>query len=805
MIRFLLFYALILFSFPAALAQTFTVSGKVGDSITGEPLPFVNIVINKGKSGGMTDIDGRFSLNSSEPIRTLSFSYVGYKPLTLESGNAWLKVKLTRQEIELTEVVIAAGENPAHRIIRQVVNHRKENDPYYIPGYSFSSYDKMVFTLTADSLTRNDSLEEKNAKLLKTIENQHLFLMESVALHNYSYPGHAHDSIVATRVSGFKDPLFVFLISQMQSTSFYEETINIGGSRYFNPVNRGSEKYYFFALRDTIIGEVSEDSTFVISYRPRPNKNFDGLRGLLYISNQGWAISHVIAEPARQDEKMLVNIQQMYQRMEGGQWFPVQLNTEITLNNLDLGKTRLVGMGKSYRQNIRIHSDSRRTWPKDIATDLLPDASRRNETFWSQYRTDSLSQRDLNTYRIIDSLGKANHFDRLGRGLSALSTGRLPIGMVEIDLNRIFRYNKYEGTYLGLGLHTSDRFSRIFKTGGYFGYGFRDEQLKWGADFSVNLKKPFRSQLMLSYSDDLAETAQTSFLGDPRSLLNSLEFRNFYIQLMDRSQTTRFVWSFNPLRRIDAHFGVEQSVKGALYPYGFQQQSAEYLVYLSRKHSFGKLIAGLRFAPGEKFIQDQYDRMQAQKPNPEMWLQYTYSLKDFLNGDFTYNRIDFKTRYTINYRLLGKTTVWVRASWIDRAMPQSEMINGYGSAGNAFSLYAPGSFSTMLPGEFLNDRFAGVFITHSFGKILYHNPNFQPEPALVFNVGIGGLPQPGLHYLSEFKTMEKGYTETGLLVDNILHSSISGIGIGVFYRAGAYSNSVASKNFMFRLTLNYSI
>lgn len=805
MSRLLLSLIFILFYIPSLVAQPYTVSGKVSDSASGEVLPFVNIVINQGKSGGMTDIDGRFKLSSAEAIRTLSLSYVGYEPLSVEVKSNWLNLKLVKREIELPEVTIVAGENPAHRIIRQVVKHRKDNDPFYIPAYAFTSYDKMAFTLVADSLTRTDSLEESTVKLMNVIDNQHLFLMESVAIHHYRYPGHPHDSIIATRISGFKDPLFAFLISQLQSTSFYDETIDIAGNQYVNPVSRGTEKYYFFALRDTLSGEQAGDSTFVISYKPRPGKNFDGLRGLLYISNQGWAISNVIAEPARQDETLLVNIQQMYQRLENGQWFPVQLNTEITINNIDLGKARLVGMGKSYRQNIRLNEDTKRNWPSDVVTRVLPDAAYRTEEYWNQYRTDSLSRKDLNTYRIIDSLGQAHHFDRMGRGMSALSSGRLPIGMIELDLNRLFRYNKYEGIYLGIGMHTSDRFSQVFKTGGYLGYGFRDEKLKWGADMGVRLRKLAHSRIGLSYSDDLAETAQTEFLGDAKSALNSWEFRNFYIEMMDRVQSTRFTWSFIPIPHVDFHLGIEQAVKKALYPYGFQHTSTQNLVVLSQKHTFGKLVAGLRFAPGEKFISDQYDRIQARKPNPESWLQYTFSRKDFLNGDFTYHRMDFKTKYSINYRFFGKTTLWLRASWMDKAAPQSEMINGYGSAGSGFSLYAPGSFTTMMAGEFLNDRFVGIFITHSFGKILYQNPNFQPEPSVVFNFGIGGLERPDLHYLSLFKTMEKGYTEAGLLIDNILSSPLSGIGCGVFYKAGAYSNATISKNFMFRLTLNYKI
>ena len=264
-----------------------SVSGRICDSATFEPLAFVNIVINNGQQGGVSDIDGRFRLSSGEPIKFLSFSYVSYRKLILPVGtkNENLQVRLSRFETELSEVLIVAGENPAHRIINNAVENRKINNPRNIRSYAFTSYDKMVFTINPDSILKNDNTPADTAdlELLQIMEKQHLFIMESVSEHKYLFPDRNHDKILATRVSGLKDPLFVFLISQMQSASFYDELISIAGTDYINPVSPNSDKLYFFNLQDTIYGDQPGDSTFIISYKPRPGKNFDGMKGLLYI------------------------------------------------------------------------------------------------------------------------------------------------------------------------------------------------------------------------------------------------------------------------------------------------------------------------------------------------------------------------------------------------------------------------------------------------------------------------------------------------------------------------------------------
>ncbi len=74
----ILFLALI----APVYAQTTTVSGKIVDAISREPLPFVNIIFKGTTEGGTTDIEGHYTISTTNPIDSIIISYVGYTRIT---------------------------------------------------------------------------------------------------------------------------------------------------------------------------------------------------------------------------------------------------------------------------------------------------------------------------------------------------------------------------------------------------------------------------------------------------------------------------------------------------------------------------------------------------------------------------------------------------------------------------------------------------------------------------------------------------------------------------------------------------
>ena len=347
------------------------ISGKVIDRQTRQPLAFVNIIINdNNRAGGTTDIDGKFRLSYSGRIRSLSLTYVGYEPLTWMAGSKYqgVVIAMTRTEVELKEVEILPGINPANRIIQNAIDNRDTNDPEKLHSFSYTSYDKTIFTIDADTSVasdfkrdttsekgpeigititsaegKKDSLQKDslnpdtiNQFLSKLIKRQYLFLMENVTKRKFLYPDKNYNQVIASKMSGFKDPIFVFLTTQIQSFSFINPSLQSSRKPMSTPSAGEASASISSSLRIQPIR--GKNTLYIIKFRPRKGTNFDGLKGVISINTNKWGIQNVIAEPYENAGGFAIRIRQLYDLIDGEHWFPVQLNTDVAFNNMRIGK-----------------------------------------------------------------------------------------------------------------------------------------------------------------------------------------------------------------------------------------------------------------------------------------------------------------------------------------------------------------------------------------------------------------------------------------------------------------------------------
>ncbi|MBN1338283.1 MAG: carboxypeptidase-like regulatory domain-containing protein [Bacteroidales bacterium] len=808
---------LIIFLSNALTAQDHRVSGRVFGMDGRDPLPFVNIVINNSNRGGTTDMDGRFSLASSQSIDSLTFSYVGYEKQTVfpKPHDSNIKVLMRETEVLLPEYVVFPEENPAHRIISNAIANRDVNNPQKMEAFSYISYDKMIFTLEPDSLPDLDSIaSDTTGGLKKFLEDQHFFLMETVSERKFEAPDKNLEKVIANRISGFKDPSFVFLLSQMQKASFYDEIITITDKNYINPISRGSTKKYFFLLQDTLYSGLC-DTTFIISFRPGLNTRFDGLKGVVAINTNQWAIQNVTAESARNEGGIGMRFRQMYEWINDRHWFPVQLTTEVILNNIaisdssmavslgggEAGRSITFGIGKSYIRDINFDPDFKRGDFGHVEVDVDPNANTFDEELWNRYRIDTLDRKERNTYHIIDSIGKEANFDRMAHTFESMVTGKIPWGKLDLDLHRFLTYNDFEGLAPGIGIYTNEKLSRRITTGGYFRYGFKDKTGKYGGEFKVIAWKKPELELGVSASSDVEETGGTHFFTQPGNLLNPEYFREFLIRRMDKTERYTGTLSFRTLDYFKVYAGLSIAHKTATAEYRYVVTSDGLNIYFDR---FDLSIAslGFRFAYKEKFIQNTRKKISLGTDYPIVFFKYSRGMKSFLNGDFDFNRYDVQVSKSFNHKYFGKTSLSLWGGYIDADIPSTELYHGRASF-RPFTIFAPESFATMRMNEFVSNRHIALFFTHNFRKLLFRGEKFEPEFAVAFNAGIGDLKYRNSHAGMEFNTLEKGYYEAGLLVNNLLNLKIYALGLGVFYRLGPYSFSHAGDNFAGKLTLTF--
>jgi hypothetical protein len=785
--------------------RQFSVSGTVYDAETNHPLAFVNIVTNEKNTGAATDIDGRFQLFSDEKIEFLRLSYVGYEPKIFPIGDQSqnLIIPLNRLPVELQEVIIIAGENPAHRIIRNVIDNRERNDHENLRSFSYTSYDKMLFTvdtleLETDQLAEPDS---SGIRLRDHLKDKDLFLMETISERKFMAPNRNHEKVIATRISGLKDPVILFLTSHIQTTTIYKELIRIGDKNYISPIAGGSLRRYSFMLEDTTY-TANNDSVFIISYRPKPNTNFDGLKGILSINTRSWAIQNVIAEPSREDNGISIKIQQMYEMIDDVHWFPVQLNTDVIFSNVMVNNNPPIGRGKSYIRDIELNPDLVRRQFNQIAIDVDPHAGDRDEHFWIEYRGDSLSERDRQTYFFMDSIGRKENLDRMANTFKSLINGRVPWGKMDIDLSQILKYNQHERLYLGIGLNTNRKFSERLDIGGFWGYGFGDKSAKYGGNFGISLNRYHDTKLRFGYYDHVTETGSVTFFDDKTNAFSAAGFYDLFINRMDQTRRIEASLNFRAMKWVNFNIGLANENKKPTNEYKFQLQGGNFGEQpLSDDFTFSELTAGFRFAFKERFLQTTTARISLGTDYPVVWFNYTRGLDNLLNGEFVYNKFDLKIESRYYFKLLGESKLNIRAGYVDKPIPYANLYNGR-SAFKSFSIYAQDAFLTQRMNEFLSDRYIYLFYTHNFGRLLVRSKRFNPEFTVAANFGIGSLNNSELHQNVNFKTMEQIYSESGLMINRLLaFPPIYTIGAGVFYRYGYHHLPKLSDNFSYRLTV----
>lgn len=819
-------FLLSIFLFSISNAQTYQFKGKVVDRNTNKPLPFVAMMLVGDNKGMQTDIDGKFLWTASTSELKLRFQYVGYESLEQTiSSKQEIEIKLTAKENTLKEVQVIAGENPANRIIRKVIENKDNNNPEKLASFRYMSYNKFVFTGKEDTAIyprrqeynikkldstqanyqfKKDSIIQHFVKLKKQadslFEKQHLFITETVTQRDFLFPEKTKEQIKAVKISGLRNPMFVLIASQFQSFSFYKDYMKVLDKNYLSPISKGSTNKYFFSLEDTLLQK--NDSVFVISFKPAKGKNFEGLKGLLYINKDGYAVQNVIAEPEK-SSYFKIKVQQQYEKIHDA-WFPTQLNTDLDIGSaVEVNNRTMLGIGRTYIKDIEIGVDQSKRKFDGIVIDYDRKSIKNNsDSLLNKYRIDTLDKKENQTYYILDSIGKAEKLDEKMKLFDVISKGYIPWGYVQFDIKKILSsYNDYEGLRLGLGMGTSEKFSKYFSVDGYFAWGTKDQKFKYGG----NLKVPIylRQDIVwnTTIAKDVVESGATFFRGDKKSKYDT--YRNILVWNMDWQEGLETELSIRSQKYLIHHIYAAQYKRRVTNEYTFFDGGKLISDYETRE--FG---VSTRWAYGETFMRQSQQRISMGTKYPVVWFNVAYAegINELWKG--SYWKFDFKLKKSFTIRNAGTSHIQVFAGYINGMVPYPFAYNGRANYSGSLSLASQGYFETMKMNEFLSSEYAALFLAHDFGKLLYQGKHFKPGLTITTAYGIGSLSNTWQHTGIRFKTMEKGYVESGLLVSDLFVVKTQfynmGLGLGAYYRYGAYKNIVEKDNLALKLNLTIS-
>lgn len=791
---------LLLSLFTLVLSHSFFAQQvQILEYVSHDPIPFVKVYPQTGKPF-LADLDGRFTNPAGNVWVTLKMT--SYRDTTI-SITGDMTVYMKEQASEIDEVVILPGVNPAERIMELAIENRKKNHPKSDVAFKHDSYNKFVVTINQDALAQipDTTTDSTLIDLRKFFDQQHIFLLESTSTHFFKPPFKEKEVISAYRVSGFTDPMFSAFANELQSFNFYDNQFDILGKSYLNPLALGSIRRYLFILEDTTI-TAPGDTTYTIRFQPRRGKNFEAMKGTLYINTRGYAVEKVDAQPADTSGGVIPRIIQEYILLEGKKWFPYKLSTELNAPALSFSSkvkdAYLVGRGNSYIDHVVLNADLKDERFNAVFLETARDANQKDSTHWNAKRTYDLDEKDLRTYEVIDSISKDANLEAKLKTLQALMQGKIPLGYLQADILRLVNFRDYEGFRLGIGLETSDKLSTRFRVGGYAAYGFKDKMWKYGGYGKVTLIPRYFLDFEARYQQDIIERGGTGLSSEPViTRLNSF-YRDIYIRQMDKQRIGEVAFSGYVFPRMK--FRLSGSYQRIEFTQGYQYQWQKQEMGTTDRYEIAESSLELTWAIRDKVRSLGTKRVSLGSKWPIITAKLTKSLPGVTAAKIDYTRLTASVQQIVPIRAVGKLTYVLMGTVLDGDAPLLLQQTGPGTGG-MWKLSAANSFETMMASSYYSSRMGALFTRFDFKPLKTNKKWTAPQFAIHHAIGYGSKEDASRHSIA-FNSLDKGYAEAGALVNNVLILNNIGFGIGGFYHyAGGVISPKVENNLMAKFSL----
>jgi hypothetical protein len=816
------------FLFTLSLQAQFQVNGIIKDALTKKTLPFATISTNVG-TNTVADVDGKFSIIAQKEVTSLQVSYVGYLKNTISTQNnkSYYSIFLTPETDELHEVVVS-NKNPAFEIIKKVIENKIKNNPLErLSSFEFKSYNKLIITANPDSINGSiDSvftpiafgekfkkIDSSNYKFKQLITKQHLFQTEKVSQYQYNN-ARLKETILGTRMAGFKQAVYEVLSFKLQSFSIYDSTYELFETKYNSPIAKVALDKYHYKLLDTVT--IQDRKTYMVYFKNKRKKG-QGLEGILYIDQNNYAIAKAIMRI-----KGLLDISGIHEFLyvpEENLWFPSQNKFKVVkgANDDDIkilgGRIQFDGdieedqkprkrvesdyiylLSQTNNFDFRYHTPIKTKKPV-VAIEIKDDAINRPESYWNEFRKDSLDSRSQKTYSSLDSISIQKRVEnRLSLGRKILG-GYLPLKIWDFDLRKIITYNNYEGLRLGIGGVTNDKFSEKYRFEGYSAYGLRDNAFKYNLGLGRRIDRFSNTWISMSYTDDLLEVASTDYAIEKKAYrlydTRAINFSTFY-----RYEQWKIALESKIMPKIESILVIANTIVDPKFDYKYTVNGKLY-----EKYNLTTATISLRWNPFSDYMQTPTGRIETDKRFPKLTFQLTQSIPNVLNNDFNFTKIDFKTEYQIDHIDGQRTFLLFEAgrAFGDLPLPQLYSVAPNNLDNNTIfdriTFSGKNSFETMYFNEFFSSEFMAFQFKHGFNRISLFK-KIKPAIDFVTRMAWGNIKNPDNHIGIEYKTLNKGFFESGIELNQIYN----GLGIGGYYRYGPNHLSKFEDNLAVKLT-----
>ena len=635
-----------------AVGQT-KVHGKIIDGESNEGLPFVNVLFVGTGNGCTTDIDGNFSLSTTQAADSIAAFYLGYtrivkavKKNTSQEINFVLRKKVN----SLAEVIIRPGENPALRIIRNVIAHKDNNNREKLNAYEYQVYNKIEFDL-------NDIPKElKKMKILRPVkfvfddidssnanEKPQLPIMISEAVSNFYFrsgPPVKKEIIRASKIAGLEQKsISQFLGDMYLDVNLYSNNIIVFSKNFTSPVADNCLLYYHYYLMDSVI--LNGHRCYQLQFVPRRKQELL-FAGNVWITDTTWAVKRLqmkIMDDANINFVKQLNVNQEYEQVDGH--FMLVRDHLFTDIDIPSQKFGVYGRKTATYSYIKVNQPHNNDFYSRTNNLIVSDSLNRTEAFWVHARPDTLSKNEQGIYQMMDTIQKLPLYRTWYDIVLMLVKGYKPMGNLEFGpYYSIFSSNPIEGGRVRLGGRTSDKFSEWYELSGYCAFGTKDQLFKYKLGFRSFITKNPRQIVGISFKSDyeLLGQSQNAFTQDNifASLLRRTPIRNMTdVQQLEAFYEREWFTGFNT--KVFFLNRTMTPISDFQYQYLNKDGSLNTKDYI--KTTEVKLIA--RLAWDEKYIDGTFSHIPTGTKYPVLQLIYTKGFKNAFQSDYAYDKLAF--------------------------------------------------------------------------------------------------------------------------------------------------------------------
>ena len=734
--------------------------GYIIDEATGDSIPYASAIYRGHNVAVASNINGQFTIARHEGW-VLTFSAVGYvsKSITISASTKQnFNVKLKPDTKALKEVVVktkrrrySRKNNPAVELMKKVVEAKKRTDLDNRDYYQYNKYQKITLALnnfTPETLEDpkmkkkpwlKDQVEkcEYNGKLILPVS-----VDETVTQKIYRKHPHSEKNIVKGQNSTGVNDLFqtgdilnTVLKDVFADVNIYDDQIRLLQYPFTSPIGKDAVAFYRFYIMDTLY--VERDKCIHLHFLPNNQQDF-GFRGDIYIlADSSYQVKRCeLTIPKKSDVNFVENMKivQEFTQLPDSTWV---LSVDDMLAEIKLA---------SFIKEAAVIRTTRIT---DYAFDPLPkqlfkgkakdvkeaDAMMRDEAFWNQYRQVSLTKSESKMDAFVNNLSQVKY---IIFGLKALIENFVETGnpsKVDIGpINTMFTSNPVDGLRTRISAQTTAKLNPHWFASGYFARGWKSEKNYYKADliYSFNKKEylprefPKRT-LTLSSTYDIMAPSDKFMKTDKDNVFTSFKWSKVNKMMFYNRQEIKYEreedWGF----KTTLGFKAEEN-EGALglnftplsqYSQLYTDDNGAVMPH-SNKFRTSEFHAEFRFAPGETYINTKQRRLKINLDAPVFILGHTVGIKGFLGGDYRYNFTEASIYKRFWMKSWGKIDCYLKGGIQWNQVPYPLLIM---PETNLSYIIQDETFELIDNMEFLNDRFASLYISWDFnGKIFNRIP-----------------------------------------------------------------------------------